>query len=788
MIAIPLVIASLSGIAAAEPPNTSFAAAQQARPATAFPRPDAPEPIAAPESSHADALTNAMANLDRIEAWLAWCDLSGSSDSVLYGTPSPADRAAASACSAAVLSLIRATAKQIDEGIARADKTNASGASRPGIEALAARAIHARTVLLPLRAARAMLLSAAIEPDPDRRTRLANDAGALAAGAEPVAPWADAERSLLRALALLLQSDAAEKGNEAAAIAATGVKTINDPDTPPALRDELGDELGFTLVLASARTDPESALAALRTLALREPVRSRRDSRVVAAELRARLIAPGRDLASASATAFDGYLDAIEADKGPLGDTRSIDRLSAIVGARVAAPKAPTARAAWFLAALRRSLSPGTIERCAVDGSSSETGARERRVYLGVLASVAPPPADATSEVRIALAKGLLSLAASEPDTPESRAAGALALASLAPLPIGAVDGIGERAWQAAGPRPAGPFTFPSWSLDDLQFRRALSEPIAESIRTIARIESGTHASLAWAALLDRFQRDPAQMAGDRTQLLSVAAEARADAAKRLAGNSGFDVLAWADLDAEADAVQRSARGDAAAPSLPADRVSTKGRLAVGLALTDPQIVIAAMNDAPDGPARAEAAAMLIDRAWAKCAAAVGRFAITPCTPSESRAAAILALGAAFVDSLDAEPRRLARERTAWGMLLSGDAVNAARLFEASMAAGASRADLVRGLAEAHLAAGDDARAFARFRELVTATRPEGEFAADHFHAWARMLQILDRRAGTESEKEDLRRQVRRLRTLDPARACPPCAAAIDAIAASLGL
>ena len=145
-------------------------------------------------------------------------------------------------------------------------------------------------------------------------------------------------------------------------------------------------------------------------------------------------------------------------------------------------------------------------------------------------------------------------------------------------------------------------------------------------------------------------------------------------------------------------------------------------------------------------------------------------------------------------------------ERCAWGALLAGKPAKAAEWFGAVVngtipapsAGGAPPAarrgvDQLRGLAEAQLAANDLPAAFATFRDIASATDPSKEpgaaHAADYFHAWARMLEILDRQADEKPERiQVIAREVRRLRLLKPADACPECAKRIEQVASRRGV
>lgn len=87
--------------------------------------------------------------------------------------------------------------------------------------------------------------------------------------------------------------------------------------------------------------------------------------------------------------------------------------------------------------------------------------------------------------------------------------------------------------------------------------------------------------------------------------------------------------------------------------------------------------------------------------------------------------------------------------------------------------------------AEAHLRGGDELSAFAIYRELATAlgTTASWRSTREHWHAWARMLEILDRQNGDGSRTQAVADSVRRLQALPSWGEHPDAIRRIEAIA-----
>jgi len=94
-------------------------------------------------------------------------------------------------------------------------------------------------------------------------------------------------------------------------------------------------------------------------------------------------------------------------------------------------------------------------------------------------------------------------------------------------------------------------------------------------------------------------------------------------------------------------------------------------------------------------------------------------------------------------------------------------------------------------LGEAHLLNSDDANAFAPFRSIVGSLDATDEHNPALWHAWARMIEILERQADlddTGQRAASTQRQIRRLRLRDGYTSCEPCRAKIEAAAIRLGV
>ncbi|MCA9311005.1 MAG: hypothetical protein KDA21_07355, partial [Phycisphaerales bacterium] len=107
-------------------------------------------------------------------------------------------------------------------------------------------------------------------------------------------------------------------------------------------------------------------------------------------------------------------------------------------------------------------------------------------------------------------------------------------------------------------------------------------------------------------------------------------------------------------------------------------------------------------------------------------------------------------------------------DRLAWTQLVSGDATGAGATFTGLIDAQGARRGWLLGVGEAAFRAGDASSAFEAFRRVAQACESSDQQERDYWHAWVRMLQILDARGG---QAERIRREVERLAWLDSAQA-----------------
>ena len=329
----------------------------------------------------------------------------------------------------------------------------------------------------------------------------------------------------------------------------------------------------------------------------------------------------------------------------------------------------------------------------------------------------------------------------------------------------------------------------------------------------------------ARAEVLDRLLRDPAAVAGDRREIKSFAEQcavaARASAsvdgeegeiARSLLFDAACAVGGVASLQAAHDQLV-AWRGDSS-DYVPGERLRVE--VLDAAAMVDAARLTALIASSPENRGDpdedwrhgivADAVRAACDRAWAILQPATSAFPEDQVMPDVVAAARSLELLGCNRSELPPADMAQYVERCAWGALLAGKPAKAVEWFGAVVngtipsppGGGAPPAarrgvDQLRGLAESQLAANDLPAAFATFRDIASATDPTKEpgaaHAADYFHAWARMLEILDRQADEKPERvQVIAREVRRLRLLKPADACPECAKRIEQVASRRGV
>ncbi len=123
----------------------------------------------------------------------------------------------------------------------------------------------------------------------------------------------------------------------------------------------------------------------------------------------------------------------------------------------------------------------------------------------------------------------------------------------------------------------------------------------------------------------------------------------------------------------------------------------------------------------------------------------------------------------------------------AWGLLLAGEGRLAAIWFNRAIEQSGRSPALARGLAESILLTGDDAAAFAAFRNMAQLTESD-KTSRDYWHAQARLAEILVRQNADGSRTDTIARLIRRLRTEPGLDQHPDCAARLDRVAKTVGV
>lgn len=138
--------------------------------------------------------------------------------------------------------------------------------------------------------------------------------------------------------------------------------------------------------------------------------------------------------------------------------------------------------------------------------------------------------------------------------------------------------------------------------------------------------------------------------------------------------------------------------------------------------------------------------------------------------------------------AVDASLRDASDERLATALLMSGEALRALETVEALRERSIETADRLRIAAEAKIALGDDAGAFAELRRLAQATSERTGESEYYWYAWARMLEILERQNERGARTEAIRREITRLRATDGFGLCAECAERIERVAEAVGM
>lgn len=166
---------------------------------------------------------------------------------------------------------------------------------------------------------------------------------------------------------------------------------------------------------------------------------------------------------------------------------------------------------------------------------------------------------------------------------------------------------------------------------------------------------------------------------------------------------------------------------------------------------------------------------------------AIARFATSPVRsashdfPEDAPMAYDFARAAMLFDRADLIDRPNVESALAWSLLLSGDGERALEIFERTWDTTSTWGEDARGYGEALLATGLDERAFAHFREM--AQRYEHRTGVKHYwHAWVRMLEMLEQRNGDGARTQTILREINRLRRSEFWGQFPRCVDRLESI------
>jgi len=769
-----------------------------------------------------EAHTEASPNLERlvceVEAWSRWMTVWGAERAVLYGVPSEAD-----------IAMARRGARSILWLCDRALALGAAAAGDPNAEP--AESVYTREDVLPLRAARAMIVMATLSPDTALRASLATTAGGIAERVPGMSVWAQVQRSIIAGQASFVL------GNTDAALSSfvDAERTLRDPATPGGLVRDSGDEVALASVLAVLRAKgPAAARSLLQVAREQSPFvqHSTRDPHLALLAAMTELRIAQHEAASMTnsaarmATLEDAYqsfaLLATRTDCGmsPVDLRRLVYAGLGPVVERDAPlevlPAVVSVARARHLAELQRGPEALAVLDPLLRRSSDELGAVEPDAMW--LAAALMAGSEGQSERRRA-ADLFMRLAQEFPSDPQSAQAVEAACSAAFRLfneATPAEPAARERAREfliealrlahtsrAEVPRQQ------SWRVE--LCRQLTSDPAErDARRTLARLDEAaavtatipantpdraTAAYLCaagWSSALEIAGRRPdafesvgvtvAELA-EETLAASESARAQIEAVLRAQGPSVDEVLRQASRSSVACAGEallalgRAQEGWSMVSSLAGatarDEVNPRvARAAVHLlvelgGMSEARAWLERLCDISPDWAR-WTMAELSDRAWAMVEpAAMGFAADHELDGSAESAVPMLRLVDDAAHCRSMEESDTYRRRLAWGLIVSGDGHQAARIFEELIATHGRQVDLLRGLGEARLAYRDDPGAFPVFREIAGALENDGRRDRNYWHSWTRMIQILGRQNGDGSRTATILREARRLMALE---------------------
>ncbi|MBL8745869.1 MAG: hypothetical protein JNK58_05870 [Phycisphaerae bacterium] len=737
--------------------------------------------------------------VEAAEAWYRTMSADGAARFTMVGATSPATRSAARA----VVALAAGATAVLDRAIEAADLASDSGRKPDDDDALST-ALHARQIILPLRAARAALVLAASAEDHEQKVRLATLALETTLRVEPVSAWSESERFVVSGWALHLIN----RHPEALTAFEKARAAANAKDAEPAVRNEalIDAALGESLALLASRgpvtaresmqkrmntapfveqdqVDLWAALAAVDVLMTIAPLEAATFQDASARN--AAMAWPWREIEKILPRLAFPQRGAVYAHLAP--------KLSAVPAAVETLPGAARLAAAW--AALAQSLpdhdaaqrtlapladptqAPSDVVhrdasrlfcRAAAAGSDPVVLSKASRVALAFVECC--PQEDAVGEMLGASAHAAEKRLRNAPTDDDARMARDDLLASLRALSSAPIrmDDADRDPWRLTLAR----------LLLAMIARAEWSESIAlasEARSTLRLVTSPAQTRDAtpllieiWIALL----RDAEESDDEEAPVARVAAELAAMCDEKNAPT--LEIMAVGRARSRLAVRQPEQALAALQPFLAPDHPASPLALETGI---EAALRMENESEARAFAARLDSAASVLSRlsrrAWhAMEPSTTGFIAGAPATVPPPP---IAVFRIAADVSTDADQSAMHRTRLAWSLLLNNRPEEAARHFRDAMNTDNANAGLRRGLGEALLVMNDEEGAFMAFNEIARAFGARQDFTREYWHAWTRMLEILSRRHRTPDEDARIRREIARLRSLDSALEHPDC-------------
>lgn len=769
-----------------------------------------------------EAHTDESPNLERlvceVEAWSRWMTVWGAERAVLYGVPSEAD-----------IAMTRRGARSI---LWLCDRALALGAGAvPDPDAESAESVYTREDVLPLRAARAMIVMASLSPDEALRAALAREAGVIAERVPGMSAWAQVQRSVIAGQSSLILG----KTDAALSSFVDAERALRDPATPGGLVRDSGDEVALASTMAVLRAKgPAAARSLLHVAREQSPFvhHSARDPHLALLASMAELRIAQHEAASMTnsaarmATLEDAYQSfallatrtdcamspvdlrrLVYAGLGPVVERDApLEVLPAVVSVARARHLAELQRASEALAVLDPLLRRSSDELGAVEpdamwlaaalmaGSEGQSERRRAADLFMRLGQEFPSDPQSAQAVEAACSAAFRLFNEATPAEPAARERSREFLIEALRLAHNSrADVPRQQAWR-------------------VELCRQLTSDPAErdTRRTLARLEEAAAVTAtipantldrATAAYLCAAGRSSAlEIAGRRpdafeavgvtvvelaeeTLAASESARAQIEAVLRAQGPSVDEALRQASRSSVACAGEallalgRAQEGWLLVSSLAGATAREEVNPRVARAAVHLLVELGGMSDArawlerlcdisPDWARWTMAE--LSDRAWVMVEpAAMGLAADCELEASAEAAIPMLRLVDDAAHCRSMEESDTYRRRLAWGLIVSGDGRQAARVFEELIATHGRQVDLLRGLGEARLAYRDDPGAFPVFREIAGALENDGRRDRNYWHSWTRMIQILGRQNGDGSRTATILREARRLMALE---------------------